>query len=162
MTTHRFLGAIGFDTADGRGVPVATIDGARFIAVELLLSGTVRITYNDDDNAEQTFDFDPGSGGGGGGNPVISGIIDAAGTMLTLQRQTGTVEITIPEILRSGGGGGGAPLSDETPESTGGADAGVGTSGSRDDHVHKRAQRHDHHAGHFRESDRWGGHHRHQ
>ena len=108
MTTHRFLGAIGFDTADGRGVPVATIDGARFIAVELLLSGTVRITYNDDDNAEQTFDFDPGSGGGGGGNPVISGIIDAAGTMLTLQRQTGTVEITIPEILRSGGGGGGA------------------------------------------------------
>ena len=119
MTTHQFLGPIGFDTADGRGVPVATIDGARFIAVELLLSGTVRITYNDDGNVEQTFDFDPGSGGGGGGNPVISGTIDAAGTMLTLQRQTGIVEITIPEILRSGGGGGGAPLSDQTPESTG-------------------------------------------
>ena len=34
------------------------------------------------------------------------------------------------------GGGGGAPLSDETPESTGGADAGVGTSASRDDHAH--------------------------
>ena len=111
MTTHQFLGPIGFDTADGRGVPVATIDGARFIAVELLLSGTVRITYNDDDNAEQTFDFDPGSGGGGGGgNPVISGSIDATGTTLTLQRQTGTVEITIPEILRSGRGWGrGAP-----------------------------------------------------
>ena len=36
----------------------------------------------------------------------------------------------------SGGGGETTPLSDETPESTGGADAGVGTSASRDDHVH--------------------------
>ena len=35
-----------------------------------------------------------------------------------------------------GGGGETTPLSDDTPESTGGADAGVGTDASRGDHVH--------------------------
>ena len=40
------------------------------------------------------------------------------------------------EAMHPSGGGEGASLSDETPESTGGADAGVGGSASRDDHVH--------------------------
>ena len=35
-----------------------------------------------------------------------------------------------------GGGGETTPLSDDTPESTGDADAGIGTDASRDDHVH--------------------------
>ena len=47
------------------------------------------------------------------------------------------------------------PLSDDTPESTGDADAGVGTDASRDDHVHNVPKRHYHAQGYFRESH-WG------
>ena len=50
--------------------------------------------------------------------------------------ETAQEDIDDHEANHPSGGGEGASLSDETPESTGGADAGVGTLASRDDHVH--------------------------
>ena len=54
-----------------------------------------------------------------------------------------------------GGGGETTPLSDDTPEATGDADAGVGTDASRDDHVHNVPNATTTTTGHFRESH-WG------
>ena len=50
--------------------------------------------------------------------------------------ETAQEDIDDHEANHPSGGGEGASLSDETPESTGGADAGVGELASRDDHVH--------------------------
>lgn len=53
MTSFRFQGPIAFDTDDGRGVPVETLDGARLKRIDVG-ADDVQITYNDDNNDEVT------------------------------------------------------------------------------------------------------------
>ena len=55
MTTLRFNGPIAFDTFDGRGVPVAVLDGARFVSIQAAADGNVEFVYLDSGNVEQTF-----------------------------------------------------------------------------------------------------------
>ena len=62
MTSIRFQAPIAFDTADGRGVPVETLDGARLKRIDV--SGTdVQITWNDENNEEATVVIDTSGGG---------------------------------------------------------------------------------------------------
>ena len=137
MTTLRFNGPIAFDTADGRGVPVEVLDGARFVSIQATDAGNVEFVYLDAGNVERTFLIEIVQDSTG---LTLEQVQDAVAAMLaegdnvTLTYDDAAGQLTI--AATGGGEGGGAPLSDDTPEATGAAEAGVATDASRGDHVH--------------------------
>ena len=47
MTTIRFQAPLAFDIADGRGVGVELLDGARFVSIQAAADGNVEFVYLD-------------------------------------------------------------------------------------------------------------------
>ena len=125
------MAPIAFDTADGRGVPVEVLDGARFVSIAGQPdAGNVEFVYLDAGNVERTF--------------LIEIVQDSTG--LTLEQVQDAVAAMLAEgdnvtlayddaagqlvITATGGGGGGGGV-DQPP-------ARDATDASRGDHAQVR------------------------
>ena len=113
MTTLRFNGPIAFDTADGRGVPVEVLDGARFVSIAATSDGNVEFVYLDSGNVERTFLIEIVQESTGLNLEQVQDAVAAMaveGDNVTITYDDVTGQLT---IASTGGGGGGGDGTDQ-------------------------------------------------